>query len=104
MSTKIAAWTLRPGVFSSHTVDLSRWSGQSVTLALASEAGGHAHGDHVFVGEPVVSSRKAKPKRVVLVFLDTVRPDRLSLYGAQRDTSGALDSGLRADGGETDSA
>jgi len=88
---RLTTWPLTPGRFAPQTLDLSPWSGQTVRLTLTADPAGHAHADHVFLGEPVVATRKREPRRVVLVFLDTVRPDRLSLYGASRDTSGALD-------------
>jgi len=92
---RLTTWALSVGRFSPQVLDLSRWSGETVRLILSSESAGHAHADHVFLGEPVVSTRKRDARRVVLVFLDTVRPDRLSLYGASRDTSGAIDPMLQ---------
>lgn len=92
---RLTRWLVSPGRFTPRTLDLSAWQGQTVRLTLSSDPSGHAHADHVFLGEPVVSTRKRDARRVVLVFLDTVRPDRLSLYGASRDTSAALDPMLQ---------
>jgi arylsulfatase A-like enzyme len=87
------AWQadLRPGVFETRHVDLSRWAGSDVRLRLRSDPGAQGDYDYVFFGDPIVASRVDNPRRVVLVFLDTTRPDHLSLYGYKRDTSAALD-------------
>ena len=55
------------------------------TAATAQRAG------QLIVAEPVVASRKADPVRVLMVFVDTLRPDHLSLYGYERDTTAAID-------------
>jgi len=73
-------------------VDLSAWAGQRVRLRLRSEPGASAERDYVFVGEPAIVSRAAKPKRVVLVFIDTLRRDHMGLYGYARDTTPELDA------------
>jgi arylsulfatase A-like enzyme len=74
------------------TVDLSRWSGQSITLQIQTLPGKTARFDYVFLGEPAVVPRREVPRRVVLVFVDTLRPDHLSLYGYERETSPALEA------------
>ncbi len=71
-------------------VDLSPWSGQKVTLTLRTIPGATNHADHVFLGEPVVSSRKENPRTVLMVFIDTLRPDHMGLFGYERDTTAAL--------------
>ncbi|MEQ1569409.1 MAG: sulfatase, partial [Myxococcota bacterium] len=77
--------------FDSQRVDLSRWAGKKVRLRIATDPGASTDYDYVFVGEPILTSRKANPTRVVMVFLDTLRPDHMSLYGYGRDTSAAID-------------
>ncbi len=72
-------------------VDLSRYAGRTVRVRVRTEAGASTRFDYVFFGEPVITSRKADPKRVVLVFADTVRRDHLGLYGYTRDTSVPVD-------------
>lgn len=47
--------------------------------------------------EPRAERHEAVPRNVVLVSIDTLRPDRLGFYGAVRPTSPVLDS-LAADG------
>lgn len=72
------------------TADLSAWGGQEVTLRIRTEPGATERFDYVFLGEPAVVPRRASPRRVILVFVDTLRPDHLSLYGYSRETSPAL--------------
>jgi len=71
-------------------VDLSKWAGQTVTLTVRSEPRGTSHADHVFLAEPVVASRKGNPRTVLMVFIDTLRPDHMGLFGYERDTTAAL--------------
>jgi len=79
------------GQFSYQRADLSTWEEQEATVRLRSDPGATTYGDHVFVGEPVVASKKANPRTVLMVFIDTLRPDHLGLYGYHRDTTAALD-------------
>lgn len=76
-------------------VDLSRWSGETITLALTTDPGETSRFDYVFVADPVVLTPKAQPRRYVLVFVDTLRPDHLGAYGYDRATSPALDAQAR---------
>lgn len=80
------------GKFDTVSVDLSKWSDQAVTLELETVPGGNATFDYAFVGEPTLASVVQEPRRVVMVFVDTLRPDHLGLYGYQRDTSPKLDA------------
>ena len=89
--TSVWSRELQPGKFDPVRVDLSSWEGVSGRLVLRSEVTGSGQADHVFLGQPRLVSRKANPRRVFMVFMDTVRPDHLSLYGAERDTSVALE-------------
>jgi len=78
--------------FVEQRIDLSEHSGQDVRLSFTTQPGRNALFDYVFVSEPVVASRKAHPTQVVLIFVDTLRPDHLGAYGYERDTSPALDA------------
>lgn len=73
------------------TADLSRWAGRRVTLELQSEPRTSAAHDHLFLEEPLVHVPNDTPRRVLLVFVDTLRADHLGLYGYGRDTSPTLD-------------
>ena len=75
-----------------HELDLSAWGGQEAVLHLRSEPGETAALDYLFVTEPVVHGALEDPPRVALVFIDTLRPDHMSLYGAERPTTPRLDA------------
>ena len=85
------SWPIRSARFSLLRLDLGRFEGQSVRLQIETKPLGVAARDYAFLAEPVVASRRRDPRRVVIVFVDTLRPDRLGLYGHDRDTSPALD-------------
>jgi arylsulfatase A-like enzyme len=89
-------------------IDLSAWSGRRVRLRMRTawlpaatpfpwtrrrtsprDAPERAR---ALVADPVVASRKARPRRVVILFVDTLRADHLGLYGYGGDTSPALDA------------
>jgi arylsulfatase A-like enzyme len=82
---------VHPGRFEPQRVDLSDWAGRSVRLRVETSAEGSLVADYVFLAEPVVASRERDPVRVVMVFVDTLRPDHTSLYGYERDTTAAID-------------
>lgn len=71
-------------------LDLSAHAGKKVRLAFATTPGASPVNDFCFVGEPILAPVKEKPRRVVMVFVDTVRPDHLSFYGYDRPTSPRL--------------
>ncbi len=87
-----ASFDVVPGQFETVRVDLSAWSGQQVDLTLVTHPGESARYDYVFAGEPTLYAPLADPPRVVLVFIDTLRADHLSLYGYDRDTMPRLDA------------
>lgn len=72
-------------------VDLTRFAGQTVDLILATDPGRHPHYDYVLLEDPVVYTPTSDPQRVVLVFIDTLRPDHLGFMGYDRPTSPVLD-------------
>ena len=71
-------------------VDLSGHAGESVRLTLRSEPGESALLDYLFLAEPSVVVSQENPRRIVLVFVDTLRPDHMGLYGYERDTTPRL--------------
>lgn len=83
---------LQVGSWSPLHLDLSRWEGQAVRLELATEPGEGSARDYVFLAEPTVYTPVEDPKRVLLVFLDTLRADHLGTYGYERPTSPRLDA------------
>ncbi len=73
-------------------IDLSAWAGQRVHLRLRTEPGESADLDYVFLAEPTLYTPAKDPKRLLMVFIDTLRPDHMGLYGYERDTSPRLDT------------
>ena len=73
-------------------LDLSEHAGPERELRLRTDPGRHTHLDYVYVAEPAVFVPAEDPRRVVLLFVDTLRPDRLGLYGYGRDTTPVLDA------------
>jgi arylsulfatase A-like enzyme len=83
-------------------LDLSPWAGRQVTIRFAVDVGeprttpvvggpGHAV---VVVGDPLVRSRRRAVGRpnLLLISLDTLRADHLSLYGYPRPTSPEMEA------------
>jgi len=73
-------------------VDLDRFAGQTITLGFAAPLDGTDSHDAVLLASPSVLVPKAKPERVVLVIIDTLRHDALSLAGNSNATSPGLDA------------
>lgn len=76
-------------------VDLSRWKGQSVTLRLDTEPNGTPWFDYVFLGSPTVyGAPEGEARHVVVIGLDTTRPDHMSFFGYGRPTTPEFDAVL----------
>ncbi len=90
-TTEVFATDLAIRSFTPQRIDLSSYAGKAVTLRMRTEPLGTPDFDYAFVAEPVVASRLADPVRVVMVFIDTLRPDHMSLYGYKRDTTSKID-------------
>ena len=73
-------------------VDLSKWSGQVVDVVVRTQDSSDTTLDYVFLADPVIYTPLSDPQRMVLVFLDTTRPDHMGLYGYDRDTTPQLDA------------
>lgn len=75
-------------------VDLAAFAGETVTLSL--DAGASTPGTIAFWGAPAVRQRvdkaagAAPPQTVILMQLDTLRPDHLDAYGYARPTAPTL--------------
>ena len=82
-------------------VDLSPFAGQDATLRLQARASGGEHDlVHAFAfwADPQVVAKAPEPAalpNVVVISIDTLRADRLALYGYGRQTAPALDSWAR---------
>ncbi len=87
---------LAPGDgFADATSDLSRWAGKQVTVSLVSEPDGDPTYDAVFFSSPTIRAPAPAPRHVVMIGIDTLRWDALSMNGHTvdgRKTSPELDS------------
>jgi arylsulfatase A-like enzyme len=75
-------------VFDYKKIDLTPYAGKTVTLHLLTR------GDKESLAcwfNPVIYSPQERPRCVILVSLDTLRPDHLGCYGYSRDTSPFID-------------
>lgn len=77
-------------------VDLSKWSSQSVTLSLSATGHNSELLEAAFLGAPTIFEGlpKAAPRRVVVIGLDTTRPDHFGFAGYHRNTTPELDRRL----------
>jgi len=75
------------GRFEPQRVALAAGSGAARWLRLRAADGG----GEVLVQEPALFVPSPQPRRLLLVFVDTLRADHLGLYGYPRDTSPTLD-------------
>ena len=94
VTTEIATQGLEPGTptFAPWTVDLSALAGKTVQLSLETRQRQNNHFDWVFVASPTLSGSARGPvKRVVVVAMDTTRPDHFGFNGYDRDTTPAMD-------------
>jgi arylsulfatase A-like enzyme len=74
-------------------VDLSEHAGKLATVRFRTEGGGTETLDHVFLADPVIYTPKQDPQRLLMVFLDTTRPDHMGLYGYEdHETTPRLDA------------
>lgn len=72
-------------------VDLSAHAGTG-QLAIETLPGPSTRFDYVVLADPVVAPPRDTPRRVFVVFIDTLRPDHLGAYGYHRPTSPAIDA------------
>ncbi len=72
-------------------LDLAPFGGTTARLFVRTEPGQTALLDYVFLAEPTIYVPDENPPRTVIIFIDTLRPDHMSLYGYERETSPAID-------------
>lgn len=87
------------GEYQTIDVSLAKYAGQTISLNLVSQPEGNSDYDYLFIADPVVYQPKANPKRVVWVFIDTLRQDHLSMYGYERETTPLLDAWAKNNAG-----
>ncbi len=91
-ATTLLQQRLQSGEFRLLNVDLSAWAGQEVDLTMESQPLGDSRFDYVFLAEPLLYTPQESPPLLLMVFVDTLRPDHLGIYGYQRNTTPAIDS------------
>ena len=74
-------WDIQEGHSLPIRVDLSAWELQKVQLILESKPLGASSLNYLFMGDPTIYTPQADPKRIIVLFIDTLRQDALSLYG-----------------------
>jgi len=90
--TEVHRQALKIKQYDQQSIDLSAYADQDVNLRVRMMAGATTRFDYAFLGQPILASRRSNPRRVVLIFVDTLRPDHMSLYGYERDTTLKLDA------------
>lgn len=90
--TEVGRTDLQSGEWKGIDADLSAWAGQRVTVRFRTLPGENNLSDYVHIGEPTIYRPKDNPQRIVMVFIDTLRQDRLGLYGYERPTTPAIDA------------
>ena len=86
-STEILTGSMVAEQRETYRVDMSRWSGQRVTIRIRTHPGENASLDYCFFTDPILASRQSAGRKIIMVFIDTLRPDHLSSYGYIRDTT-----------------
>ncbi|MGC6513368.1 MAG: sulfatase [Myxococcota bacterium] len=89
----LAKTRITPGpAFETWTADLSEHAGKTGTLVLRT-ADDDPTNDLVFLGSPqLVGTPRTPIKRVIVVGIDTLRPDHMGAHGYERDTTPELDA------------
>ena len=89
-TTTVDTKELKLGEWETVRVDMSQWADQSVSVSFVTRCGDDPYLDYVFLAEPTLYTPVSDPKRVVMVFIDTLRPDHMGVYGYERDTTPRL--------------
>jgi arylsulfatase A-like enzyme len=89
-TTTVDTKELKLGEWETVRVDMSQWADQSVSVSFVTSCGDDPYLDYVFLAEPTLYTPVSDPKRVVMVFIDTLRPDHMGVYGYERDTTPRL--------------
>ncbi len=93
--TELATLPVDAATWTRLTVKLPRSRGSTARLHIGTAPGGDPLLDYVFVADPVVHVPRRHPRRLLLVFVDTLRRDHVGLYGSERDTTPRLDAWAR---------
>lgn len=91
VETAVTGIGVTPGETTPARVDLAAWAGQAVELVIRTVPGGTSTFDYLLLEGPTVYTPKEDPERILMVFVDTLRPDHLHYMGYDRPTSPVLD-------------
>lgn len=91
-TTQLASVGIEVGEWEALRLDLSEYAGQTGLLRFVSEPGETSVLDYLFLSDPVLYTPLLDPKRVALIFIDTLRPDHMGIYGYERDTTPRLNA------------
>jgi arylsulfatase len=80
------------GTPTQHRISLDPWAGQTVTLELQTLPGETDDLDYVFLTDPVIFVPRPDPARVLIVFIDTLRADHMTIYGHDKATTPKLEA------------
>lgn len=95
LDTEIGRVSVLPGSQRTLRIALPRGLSGTGQLTLESVPAGERALDYLFVSAPTLYRPEKNPRRVVMIFVDTLRPDHLGLYGYARPTSVNLDDWAR---------
>ena len=90
--TEVARQPLSVATWAQVRADVSAFAGQQVQVRFRTETGPDGTFDYVFLEAPTLYPSTDNPRRFLLVFVDTLRPDHLGMYGYDRPTSPNLDA------------
>ncbi len=92
-TTEIGRGDLHTGAWTPVRGDLAPWAGRDVEIRFRTEPGaaGDATFDYVLLEAPAMYVATERPRRFALIFVDTLRPDHMGMYGYDRPTTPNLD-------------
>ena len=85
------SYTVSKNEYTPIRIDLSKFSEQRVKLVLKTLPNENHQLDYIFLADPILYTPKKIPQRIVVLFIDTLRQDALSLYGNPLATSPKID-------------
>ena len=88
----LATESVSVGEWKSLKIDVSAHAGETGILRFVSDPGSDSVVDYLFLADPVLYTPIQDPKRVLVVFIDTLRPDHMGIYGYERDTTPRLNA------------
>ncbi len=94
VDTEVDVQPLEPGTptYAPWTADLSAFAGKEVVVSLQTRPRETNHFDWVFLASPTITGAAKGPvKRVVVVAMDTTRPDHFGVNGYARGTTPEMD-------------